>query len=129
MAKILVVDDEVGIVELLKSFLSGEGFQVEGATSDNEALTKLQTNPPDLVLLDVKLGPGEISGIEVLQRLRDQGSQIKVIMMSGSTAEDYWPQAEKLGAAGRFYKPLDLVKLSEVIKKTLESHDGACPQK
>jgi DNA-binding response OmpR family regulator len=118
MAVILIVDDEADIVELLGEFLTGEGYQVNAAFSYGEALAKIETHRPDIVLLDVMLEKG--SGIELLRKIREEDKNLKVIMCSGCDEEDYWPEAEKLGAAGRINKPFDLAALDDLLKKTLE---------
>ena len=117
MARILVVDDEADIRELLVGFLTGEGYEVEVAWSGREALTKIQVQSPDLVLLDVKLE--KESGVELLQEIREQNKPLKVIMVSGCEEGDYWPQAEKLGAVAYVSKPFDLARFSELIQKIL----------
>lgn len=118
MAIILIVDDEADIVELLGQFLTGQGYQVNAASIGGEALAKIKTHRPDIVLLDVKLG--KESGIELLQKIREEDKNLKVIMSSGCDEEDYWPEAEKLGAAGHINKPFDLAALDDLLKKTLE---------
>ena len=114
MAVILIIDDEASIVELLGQFLTGEGYQVNAAYTSDEALAKIKTNRPDIVLLDVKLEKG--SGIEVLRKIREEDKDIKVIMSSGCDKEDYWAEAEKLGASGHVEKPFNLEELGDLLK-------------
>ena len=111
------MDDEDDIRELLGTFLKGEGYEVTAASIGSEALAKIRVQSPDLVLLDVKLE--KESGVELLQKIREQNQHFKVIMVSGCDEEDYWPQAKELGALGHAAKPFDLIALNDLLKKAL----------
>jgi DNA-binding response OmpR family regulator len=94
MARILIVDDEPDIVNLLERILIGRGHRVTKARDGAEALQRAATDPPDLVLIDRNLP--KIDGNEVCKRLRadDATRRIPVVMMSGS----YIPIEEVGGA-------------------------------
>ncbi|MBN2047946.1 MAG: response regulator transcription factor [Anaerolineaceae bacterium] len=83
-AKILIVDDEKNIVELLKAYLSKEDFQILEAYDGEDALKKARGAQPDIVLLDIML-PG-MDGLEVLSHLR-KDSNAYVIMLTAKTEE------------------------------------------
>jgi diguanylate cyclase (GGDEF)-like protein len=87
--KILVIDDEENIANLVKDILEGEGFQVTLAYNGEEALEKIHQAPPDLVILDLRL-PG-MSGYQVCQKIREDVSftHMPIIMLTakGSTAD------------------------------------------
>ncbi|MCJ7645808.1 response regulator [bacterium] len=87
--KILVIDDEENIANLVKDILEGEGFQVTLAYDGEEALEKIHQAPPDLVILDLRL-PG-MSGYQVCQKIREDVSftHMPIIMLTakGSTAD------------------------------------------
>ena len=78
--KILVVDDELQICELLDEFLSVQGHQITAVTSGEEAIIEFQANKTPVVLLDIRM-PG-MSGIEVLRRIKEIDSNTGVIMLS-----------------------------------------------
>ncbi|MGC2326005.1 MAG: response regulator, partial [Candidatus Sulfotelmatobacter sp.] len=80
-AKILLVDDEPGMLRYIKTLLEVDDYKVETATTGEEALQHLEKGlEPDLVLLDV-LMPG-IDGIETLEKLRQKRPGLKVVMLS-----------------------------------------------
>ncbi|HQH73964.1 MAG TPA: response regulator, partial [bacterium] len=84
--KILIVDDEIGIQNLLSRVLKGEGYDVRAAGNGDQALEMAQEDFPDLVLCDIKM-PGK-DGIEVLAELKKLSSKIEVIMLTAhSTVE------------------------------------------
>ena len=82
MAKqILVVDDEERIRQSLNGILKDEGYEVQEAKDGTQALKQLETDPPDLVLLDIWM-PG-MDGMEILERMKAQMPNLPVIMISG----------------------------------------------
>jgi len=85
--KILVVDDEEDIVELIRYNLAREGYQVTGVASGEQTLKTVQFDPPDLILLDLML-PG-IDGLEVARRLRDapRTRKIPIVMLTAKGEE------------------------------------------
>ena len=105
MPRMLIVDDERDICELLKEFFEGKGFAVLSAFSGEEALGKLQESEADIVLLDILL-PG-LSGIEVLKRIKEQRPKVRVIMVTAIDQIDLRSQAQQYGAAGYITKPFD----------------------
>lgn len=83
-ARILVVDDEPHIVELVRYNLTHAGFTVEGACDGLDALDRARTNPPDLVILDLML-PG-VDGLEVCRRLRREAG-VPILMLTAKVSE------------------------------------------
>ena len=84
--RILVVDDEPYITDLLSTGLEFEGFAVEVATTGSEALQKVRSTRPDLVLLDVMLP--DIEGIDVCRRWRDMGEVVPVLFLTARDATE-----------------------------------------
>ena len=82
-AKILVVDDEPSIVDVLTRFLSREGYSVVTAVNGREALEQVRQEPPDLILLDVTMP--EMDGFKVCQQLKEDQSTalIPITMLTG----------------------------------------------
>jgi len=84
MARVLVVDDEPQIRAILRAYLSAEGFQVQEAATGAQALHLLATEPPDLVLLDIRLP--DLDGLEVLRTLR-KTSDTYVVLVTARAEE------------------------------------------
>lgn len=118
MNSILVVDDEKSICQSLDGILSDEGFQTSFAETGEECLQTLQTETPDLILLDIWM-PG-IDGLETLKRIREKLPQQLVIMMSGHGTIETAVKATQLGAHDFIEKPLSLEKLLVSIQNALK---------
>jgi len=115
---ILVVDDETQISDLLRDFLTQEGYQVLTAANGVEAISLGKENRPDLALLDLKM-PG-MDGIEVFQKLREVKKDIGVIILTGYGTLKTAKQAMRLGAYDYLTKPFDLGLVKSVIREALE---------
>jgi two-component system phosphate regulon response regulator PhoB len=103
--RILVVEDDEDILQLLKYNLAKEGYQVTGVTSGEEALKNLKSGTPDLILLDLML-PG-VDGLEVCRRLKREGrtGQIPIIMLTAKGEEADIVTGLELGADDYITKP------------------------
>lgn len=113
--KILVVDDEKHIRMLYQEELESEGYAV--ATSDGEEpiLSVLAREKPDVVILDIKLGPGR-SGLDLLQEIRGLTNHVPVIL---STAYDSFQHDLKSIAADHYVvKSVDLSELKDKVRRT-----------
>ncbi|MDP3722880.1 MAG: response regulator [Candidatus Omnitrophota bacterium] len=111
MVRVLIVDDEVKLAEVLKEFLTPRGFQVWTASAGEEALPLIQTHRPEVVLLDMCLGAGRLQGFEMLRQIRTQWPAITVLMWSGSANVEQKAEALRLGATTFFDKPVNLGEL------------------
>src|ERR1019366_1153785 len=116
---ILIVDDEQGIREALSSILAEEGYESRAVSSGEECLAVLDQRSIDLVLLDVWLHG--IDGLETLERIRKNGADPVVVMISGHASIETAVRATKLGAFDFIEKPLSLEKIILVIKNALEA--------
>jgi len=117
-AKILLVDDEPGMLRYIKTLLEVDEYKVETATTGEEALQKVEGGlAPDLVLLDV-LMPG-IDGIETLEKLRQKQPGLKVVMLSCVNDTRKVVQAMRLGAQDYLTKPFQKAELDSVIDLSL----------
>ncbi len=115
---ILIVDDEPGIRELLGQILGDEGYETAEAASGEEALTLLERELYDLVLLDLWL-PG-IDGLEVLRRLREAGYQVPVIVISGHASGEQAVAAVREGARDFLEKPLSYDRVVLSVRNALD---------
>ncbi len=117
--KLLVVDDDLPGSRLVKAIFAAEGFQISAAHTGAEALAAVATAPPDVVLLDV--GLPDLSGLEVLERVKASAPRLPVIMLTASTDVRTAVQATRLGAFDYITKPLDQEKLVLSVRQALES--------
>ena len=119
MPKLLIVDDESDVLEFAANFFRKRKIDVTIATGGEDALSKIETETPDLMLLDIQMEG--ISGIETLERLRQMNNNIKVIMVTGKApmADGTLEKCLSLGALDYIHKPLKLDELERVVLKTL----------
>jgi len=118
MARILVVDDEIGIRELLFEILYDEGHSVEVAENAAQARAARQRMRPDLVLLDIWMP--DTDGVTLLREWGSQGLlDMPVIMMSGHATIDTAVEATRIGAVDFLEKPITLQRLLKTISNGL----------
>ncbi|MFO0607668.1 MAG: sigma-54 dependent transcriptional regulator [Polyangiales bacterium] len=117
-ATILVVDDEPNILRTVKNALRVEGYDTDSAPTGTAALEKLGSRAYDLALLDVQLP--EVNGLEVLRRVRAQGVDTPVLVMSGHGTIEMAVQATRLGARDFLEKPLSTDRLLLAVGNALE---------
>mgnify|MGYP000894178140 FL=1 len=118
MAQILVVDDEIGIRELLSEILADEGHDVRLAENATAARAQREAARPDLVLLDIWMP--DTDGITLLKEWAASGQlTMPVIMMSGHGTIDTAVEATRIGALDFLEKPIALQKLLASVKKGL----------
>jgi len=116
MTKILVVDDEQGILQLLDENLSDEGFDVISAENGAVALSRIYSEQPDIVLLDLNIP--KVNGFEVLRELRgaEITKNLPVILLTGVSPTEGEKAAVELGANHYLTKPCKLSALKAVIR-------------
>ena len=112
--KILVVDDEVGIVSFMHDYFVSKNYEVLQATSGKAAIKVLKKEHPTIVLLDIKLGWGK-DGIQVLKEIKEIAPDTRVIMMTSIADEDVIEGAFRLGADDYIIKPFSLIYLEKVV--------------
>ncbi|WP_423458915.1 response regulator [Ottowia sp. VDI28] len=123
MANILVVDDELGIRDLLSEILNDEGHTVELAENAAQARAARQRARPDLVLLDIWMP--DTDGVTLLKEWRGTGLlTMPVIMMSGHATIDTAVEATRIGAQSFLEKPITLQKLLKAVEQGL-AREGA----
>jgi two-component system nitrogen regulation response regulator NtrX len=124
MAQILVVDDEVGIRELLSEILADEGHQVTLAESAGEARRCRERQRPDLVLLDIWMP--DTDGITLLKEWAASGQlSMPVVMMSGHGTIETAVEATRIGALDFLEKPIALQRLLTTVKRALRNPEAA----
>ncbi len=118
--QILIVDDMEDNICLLSMLLESEGYQVDSATSGEEALVKIEADPPNLVLLDVMM-PG-VNGFQVIEQIRKKPQLAKLpIVLLTAHAEVDFAKGIMVGADGFFRKPIDLDALVKQVEALANS--------
>ena len=118
MAKLLIVDDEAGLRQLLAIVFEREGHQVIVAENGARALAALKANPVDLMLSDVRMP--DVTGIELLREARQFLPHLAVVMMTAYATVEDAREAFKLGADDFITKPFDIEELKLIIERTLQ---------
>ena len=118
--RILIVDDEVEITEILADLLSEE-YECIRAGSAEEALTRLQESEFQLVISDITM-PG-MSGLDMIPHVKEIAPDTVVVMISGMQTVESAIGALRLGAFDYLMKPFDLRQVEAVVKRALEHHD------
>lgn len=116
ISKIVVIDDEESILDLLKFFLSDLGHRVETFADAGKAIDYLKATPPDLVVTDMRM-PG-LSGLDVCKWVVSQGNKIPILTMSGFT--DAEEELKRLGIADNLRKPFGLKEFGEIVARMLK---------
>jgi len=122
--KILVVDDEPGVRDILRVNLEGEGFAVYEAGDGEEALEEIARSNPDLIILDLMLP--RLNGLEVLRRLETNPDTagVPVIILSVRAGEFDVMHGLEQGALEYLAKPFDPLVVSEKVRLILDELDG-----
>jgi two-component system, NtrC family, nitrogen regulation response regulator NtrX len=117
MSTVLIIDDEPGIRSVLSDILKDENYDVRTANDGFEGLSLMKTEEIDLVILDIWLP--NMGGIDVLKQLKQDYSDIEVIVISGHANIDLAVKAVKLGAFDFLEKPLSLDKIITLVRNAL----------
>jgi two-component system response regulator MtrA len=119
--RILVVDDDVPILVLMKNLLREFGFEPIIASGGPEAMEAVREAPPDLMLIDRHM-PG-MSGDDVVKALRGNGGDdFPILILSGEPLEP--AELERIGANGAVLKPFDVTALIDEIRSRLQARDS-----
>ncbi len=115
--RVLVVDDEPDLADVLTTVLRGEGWDVVDANDGEEALSAAREFQPDAVLLDIMLP--DISGIEVLRRLRTESPRVLVLFLTAMDAAEDRMTSMAAGADGYMTKPFSIEELLVRLRRLL----------
>jgi two-component system, OmpR family, response regulator len=121
-ARVLVVDDEPNITELVAMALRYEGFTVQTATSGRDAVSAVAAFAPALVILDIMLP--DIDGIEVLRRLVAQGRKVPIIFLTAKDATEDKVHGLTVGGDDYVTKPFSVEELVARVRVVLRRHAG-----
>ncbi|MBC7360046.1 MAG: response regulator [Desulfacinum sp.] len=113
--RVLLVDDEVEFVSTLAERLEIRGMEVLVASDGEEALRRVEQEPLDVVVLDVRM-PG-LGGLDVLKRIKEMKPDLPVILLTGHSATRDGIEGMRLGAFDYLMKPLDIETLMAKMKE------------
>jgi DNA-binding NtrC family response regulator len=119
MDKILIVDDEVVVCDLLKNYLTLKGYEVYTASDGYTAINKVKEVCPHLVLLDIVM-PG-ISGIQLLKEIKKLNPKTEVIMITAVPDQGIITESIDLGAYDCIRKPMDLKHVENVVRIAIKN--------
>src|ERR1043166_6641022 len=125
MAKVLLVDDEVTMVQMIAELLRNEGHEVFPYSTFNTSIEGLETHLPELVITDLYLDKTRAHGLEILQKARALNPPAIVIVITGFGSIDTAVEAMKYGAFDYLEKPFKLDELKLCVQRALNYNDVA----
>ncbi len=118
--RVLVVDDEPKICHLIEEMLAQEGYMVDISFSGTDALQMIKIYNYHLLITDLDM-PG-IDGLELIQKVKKQNSEIRAIMVTGNTTVDHATWSLRYGIDNYVKKPFNIIDLKKAVKQTLCTH-------
>lgn len=123
MAKLVIIDDEAAILELMTKLCKAAGHQVFGCTTGIDGIAAIRTNQPELVIVDLRIG--DVNGLDLVSMCRDQFPNTAVIMVTGHGSVETAVEAMRLGAFDYLTKPFDLGDLIKTVNQALQRNGSA----
>ncbi|MEN9339939.1 MAG: hypothetical protein RIQ62_1251, partial [Bacteroidota bacterium] len=118
MASVLVIDDDKSIRKALQEILLAEGYQVDVAVDGKEGYNLVKAKSYDCLLCDIKMP--KMDGMELLERLQQEGNEVPIIMISGHGSTETAVEAVKKGAFDYISKPPDLNRLLITMRNAVD---------
>ena len=115
---ILIADDDAAIRSLLTDLLESEGYHTATAKSGTEVMRQARSEPPDLIILDLRMP--DLTGIEIMRRLRDEGLSIPVLLITAYGTASTAIQAIQLGAYDYIIKPFEIDDVALRVRRFFE---------
>jgi len=119
MARILIVDDDEAIRELLKEFFQGLDYEISTAANGSEALAVISQHDSDCIISDYVMP--DMNGLELLERLREQGKEVPFLMITGYPTIEIAVEVMKRGAYDYITKPLQLEDVRIKVERALHT--------
>lgn len=116
--KILICEDEAASQKAITNILAKRKYEVHTAADGQESLVKAKEVMPDLIILDIRMP--KIDGIEVLKRIREFDTKVKIIIVTAFQSPQLSQEASVYDISDYLVKPLSGEKLLEVVEKTLQ---------
>ncbi|WP_395719194.1 sigma-54-dependent transcriptional regulator [Prosthecobacter sp.] len=123
MAKLVIIDDEAAILELMTKLCKAAGHQVFGCTTGIDGIAAIRANQPELVIVDLRIG--DVNGLDLVSMCRDQFPNTAVIMVTGHGSVETAVEAMRLGAFDYLTKPFDLGDLIKTVNQALQRNGSA----
>ena len=120
LPKIMVIDDDLALIDLMKEILTPRGFEVFAFDSPLEALKNLDSIRPDVILTDVQMPV--MSGLEVLKNVRASQADLPVVFVSGHADKDVLLKAIEMGVYAVLEKPFPILAVLEVCRNAVEKN-------
>jgi two-component system chemotaxis response regulator CheY len=115
--KILIIDDELEVCNLLKDFLEIDGYEVDYSINAREGLEKFREKRPGVVLLDIRMP--DMNGITAVEEIRKTDKKCDIIMCTAVVDQEVIDEAFKTGANDYILKPFDLEDLLKKIRERM----------
>ena len=126
MAKIVIIDDEPSILQLMSKLCNGLGHEVFSLTTGSEGLQTIDKELPDLLIVDLKIG--DMSGIEIIERCAQNHPGMPIIMVTGFGSVETAVEAMRQGAFDYLTKPFELDDLQRTLNRALKLSSSAEPK-
>jgi len=123
MAKLVIIDDEAAILELMSKLCRAAGHTVFGCTTGIDGMAAIRSQQPDLVIVDLRIG--DVNGLDLVSMCRDQFPNTAVIMVTGHGSVETAVEAMRLGAFDYLTKPFDLGDLIKTVNQALNRNNSA----
>ncbi|HEY1084681.1 MAG TPA: sigma-54 dependent transcriptional regulator [Prosthecobacter sp.] len=123
MAKLVIIDDEAAILELMSKLCRAAGHTVFGCTTGIDGMAAIRTQQPDLVIVDLRIG--DVNGLDLVSMCKEQFPNTAVIMVTGHGSVETAVEAMRLGAFDYLTKPFDLGDLIKTVNQALNRNSPA----
>lgn len=125
MAKVVIIDDEAAILELMSKLCRSSGHAVTGCLTGVEGMGAIRNQKPDLVIVDLRIG--DVNGLDIVNMCREEFPDMAVIMVTGHGSIETAVEAMRLGAFDYLTKPFDLGDLIKTVNQALQRDPSAAP--
>ena len=122
MPRILIADDEKAISDIFSRFLGLKGHQIIIAQDGQEAVSRLNTDNFDILIIDLKMP--KIRGIDILKQIKERKKDIAVIILTGTLDAEEFSELAEMGYSPKdiLYKPVDLFEFLSLVENKLLKH-------
>src|SRR5436190_3987079 len=125
MAKIIIIDDEAGILEIMGQVCRKMGHQVSLHQTGKSGMDAMETEKPELLIVDLRIG--DMNGMQIIQDCRVRFPHTEVVMVTGYASVETAVEAMKLGAFDYLTKPFDLDDLRRTVNRAMQKTGGETP--
>ena len=123
MANVIIIDDEPGILQVMRKLCERMGHQTGAYQSGKEGMAAINENPPEVLVVDLRIG--DMNGLQIIQKCHAEWPTMAIIMVTGYGSVETAVEAMKLGAFDYLTKPFELDDLQRTINRALSREPGA----